>query len=349
MQWPSASLEAVPNCPVCGSASRIELHRDLADDTFFTAPGTWCLQQCGSCGSGYLDPRPTRESIPDAYASYYTHSEHAGSQGSRLKHLCKRLLRQLSDAYVRSLTAPAERSNLVQRLGAAVVKSVPPCREVIDARYRHLRRPTPGSSRLLDIGCGGGDFLRRATILGWDAEGVDFDPKAVATAREAGLNVRVGSIDSYANERDLFDVITCNHVIEHVYEPKQLIEAMHRLIKPKGLLWIETPNIGSHGHQLFGKAWRGLEAPRHVTILNHRALRSLLQDAGFTIVNQTPWNFQHVRMMFAASEAIARHEDPHKTRTSPIPNWRLVKGLLVELLHIERREFSCFRAVKESR
>lgn len=344
--WPARDTESVRECPVCGGTERTLLHAGLVDDTFFTAPGHWTLQRCRDCRSAYLDPRPTPDALPAAYAAYYTHGGAAQTGGGGIKATGKRLLKSLSDAYVATLSTPAAEISWRTRLKATVVRAVPPCRQVVDARFRHLRRPLPGRDRLLDVGCGGGEFMLRARQLGWRVEGVDFDPKAVAQARAQGLDGRVGSIDAYAAVSERFDVVTCNHVIEHVYHPADLVAAIHRLLKPGGRLWIETPNIDSTGHALFGPAWRGLEAPRHITVLGYQALVRLLQQRGFTVTHGTPFNFQHIRQMFACGEAMRAHGDPHNTVTPLLPNRHLLRGLFSEAVSVRRREFVCLRAIK---
>ena len=345
--WPGDELEPVSNCPICGSSARRTMHPALIDDTFFTAAGEWKLQGCGDCGSAYLDPRPTSRSIARAYARYYTHApEHRGRAGG-LKLRIKALMRVFSDAYIASLRdGAAGRSGFSRQAAAACIRLAVPFREVIDAQFRHLRSPAPDRNRLLDLGCGAGDFLERAKLLGWRAEGVDFDPQAVAAARARGLEAREGSIDSYADTCGEFDVVTCNHVIEHVYDPVQMISAIHRLLKPGGLLWIETPNVCSAGHELFGRAWRGLEAPRHIALFSHHALVDTLQKAGFSVSRATPFNIQHIRMMFASSEAMDRQEDPSSAKTPLIPNIRLLRGLWSEIWQVHRREFVSLRALK---
>jgi 2-polyprenyl-3-methyl-5-hydroxy-6-metoxy-1,4-benzoquinol methylase len=292
-----------------------------------------------------LDPRPTPDSIGQAYAQYYTHGAGSVAPVGRLKAAVKGVLQSLSASYSASL-ADAQVRSLGTALRVALVKALPPYREMIDAHYRHLRGPRPGADRLLDLGCGAGEFLQRAQSLGWRVEGVDLDPKAVAVARGLGLNVSVGSVDSYAGTRNAFDVVTCCHVIEHVYDPRELLAAIHRILKPGGQLWIETPNLGSAGHELFGSAWRGLEAPRHLAIFDHHALVKMVRDAGFAITRSTPWNIQHIRYMFMASEAIAAGGDPNNAPRSVLPNWRQLRGLVREALRVERREFVSLRAMK---
>jgi 2-polyprenyl-3-methyl-5-hydroxy-6-metoxy-1,4-benzoquinol methylase len=348
-QWPDDTVERVPACPICRSTSRTLLHADLADDTFFAAPGTWNMHQCGDCGSAYLDPRPTPQSIGNAYAQYYTHGSASPSASRGLRAMLSRQLQRFSDSYEASLTrSQSWTAAFPEALAAACVRVVRPWREVVDARYRHLRRPPVGADRLLDVGCGNGDLLQRAQSLGWKVEGFDFDPKAVAAAQAAGLKVRLGSIQLYSNTREAFDVVTCNHVIEHVHEPRQLLAAMHRVLKPGGRLWIETPNIGSIGHALFGSSWRGLETPRHLALFNHQSLVRMLGDSGFSVTHRTPFNIQHIRFVFASSEAIAAGRDPANARPPALLNWRLLRGLLLEALLVERREFVCLRATKLS-
>ncbi len=343
-RWPEETIERVWACPVCGSTSRAVLHADLADDTFFAAAGTWNLQQCSDCGSAYLDPRPTPESIGNAYARYYTHVTAAPVASRGLRATLSRLLQRFSNAYEASLGR--RQMGMTEAPAAAFVRMVLPWREVVDARYRHLHRPPVGADRLLDVGCGNGDFLQRAQSLGWKVEGFDFDPQAVAAAQAAGLKVRVGSIQLYANAREEFDVVTCNHVIEHVHDPRQLLSDIHRILKPGGRLWIETPNIASSGHALFGRSWRGLETPRHLVLFNHHSLIATVRDAGFAITRRSPWNIQHMRHVFASSEAIAAGRDPYNARPPALPNSRLWRGMLLEALSVERREFVCLRASK---
>lgn len=344
--WPSAELEAVDSCPICGSERRAPLHADLVDDTFFTAPGRWRMMRCGDCGGAYLDPRPTARSVGAAYSAYYTHgaSERAAAGGA--KEAIRNRLRALGAQYAASLACRNGAKGL--QLGAWAVRSLPIFRELVDARYRHLRAPAAGADKLLDIGCGSGEFLKRAEFLGWSAEGVDVDAEAVSVARASGLKATVGSIETFAGVRDAYDVVTCNHVIEHTHQPIELLKAIHRILKPGGLLWIETPNIDSIGHALFGRSWRGLEVPRHIAIFSRDALVRAVEELGFVIVAETAWNLQHIRYMFAASAAIARGADPHNCRTSAIPNPRLLLGLAVEALLRRRREFVCIRASKRA-
>lgn len=73
--WPLADLEYLGQCPVCGSKERVPLHAPMIDRLFECAPDEWQLQTCQQCELGYLDPRPSAQSIGRAYTHYFTHGD----------------------------------------------------------------------------------------------------------------------------------------------------------------------------------------------------------------------------------------------------------------------------------
>jgi SAM-dependent methyltransferase len=165
-------------------------------------------------------------------------------------------------------------------LGQWVARLLPGQRQKLDKGFRYLPKPAQGQ-RLLDIGCGNGNFLVSASEAGWQVSGIEPDPKAATAARQRGVDVTVGTVDLLASESNCFDAITVSHVIEHVHEPKQLLQAVQRLLKPGGIVYIDTPNIQSHGAKLFRQNWRGLETPRHLVLFNPASLKGLLASTGF--------------------------------------------------------------------
>ena len=277
--WPASELESVSACPVCGSAARTVLHEGLIDNVFFVAPGKWTLHRCAQCSSAYLNSRPTPESIGKAYGTYYTHVA-GSSKAPNFAELgfVRKLRRMMSNGYL-NYRYGTQRLPAIA-LGRWLAKFLPALREVLDLEFRYLPRPIQGQ-RLLDIGCGNGDFLVSAREAGWEVLGIEPDSKAADAARQRGLDVTVGTVDLLAGESDCFDAITLSHVIEHVHEPKQLLQAVQRLLKPGGVVYIDTPNINSHGAYLFKKNWRGIEAPRHLVLFNPASLSDLLVATGF--------------------------------------------------------------------
>lgn len=277
--WPADGLESITQCPVCGHTGREVLHADLVDNAFRAAPGKWLLWDCKNCRSAYLDPRPTADTIHLAYANYYTHQEAVGKDDYASLTPARRLRRRLVNGYTNwRYSTHAQPSSA---LGIVAAYTLPNLRKIIDRPYRHLPRLPKAGGKLLDLGCGDGTFLRLARACGWQAFGLDPDPKAVENAATLGLAVYEGGIEYFEGQTELFDIITLNHVIEHVHDPIHVLKACHTLLKPGGQIWLETPNIDSFGHTRFKENWRGLEPPRHLVLFNRQSLQQALLDAGF--------------------------------------------------------------------
>jgi 2-polyprenyl-3-methyl-5-hydroxy-6-metoxy-1,4-benzoquinol methylase len=295
--WPIDGLQAVPRCPLCGSAERELVHKDLTDVVFFCAPGEWTLFRCEQCRSGYLDPMPTPETLGLAYRTYYTHSTSAPAAAG----LMGTLRLSVTNGYRNLRFGSRDRPGL-RVLGALVPRLMPAWATTIDWQCRHLPKPGPGM-RLLDVGSGNGIFLDFARNCGWNVTGVDLDDSAVAASRSRGLDVRTGTIEAIG-EDEQFDGITMGHVIEHVYDPHALLAACYKRLKPGGWIWVDTPNIDSLGHTEYGPHWRGVEAPRHLILFTPASLTDTLTKAGF--VNQQPLHAKLAAVFtWPASESIA--------------------------------------------
>jgi len=108
--------------------------------------------------------------------------------------------------------------------------------------------------RLLDIGCGDGAFsvlLRDA----WEAKevyGVDMSSEAVETAKTRGINAVYVDLNMGGLPFDdgLFDVAFAGEVIEHLLSPDDLLDEIHRILKPEGCCVITTPNLGAWYNRL---------------------------------------------------------------------------------------------------
>src|SRR5205823_2865868 len=141
-------LEAVPRCPVCDRAGRTIRFTDLTDRVFFCAPGTWALFSCDFCGAGYMDPRPTPESIGRAYAVYYTHAAGAtdAAPGSAMG-MKARLKRALYNGYFNARYGYHLKPSLF--LGSLAIPWSPVQQYYANLEIRHLSLPADGG-RVLD-------------------------------------------------------------------------------------------------------------------------------------------------------------------------------------------------------
>lgn len=276
-EWPAGGLERVVACPLCGGSARSTLHEGLQDHAFRAAPGRWTLYQCDACGCAYLDPRPNAATIGLAYGRYYTHA----SAGNPAASAFVRLRRRIADAYLNDKYGTSYPDALPG--GQYVARLFPRKCSYLDVSYaRHLGPATGENTRLLDVGCGNGLFLQFAMHLGWKAEGIDNDAAAVAAARATGCSVIHGSLEDLPFGKACYWHVTLSHVVEHVHDPLKLFRQCLGLLAPGGRLWLQTPNLRSIGHEVFGSSWRGLEPPRHLTLFDKSTLTAALAGAGFS-------------------------------------------------------------------
>jgi SAM-dependent methyltransferase len=167
--------------------------------------------------------------------------------------------------------------------------------EHIDLRRRSLFRGflseiRPfGSRRLLDVGCGSGEFLALAREQGWIADGIEVSPRGAALALRRGLAVHP---DTGELPDDHYDAVTLWNVVDLFRRPIEQMRDVHRLLAPGGLVFVRTPNA------IFqATAWRlsrivvwppslaRLVADAHFfqpLVWGPSTLRTLLLCAGFT-------------------------------------------------------------------
>ncbi|WP_118857361.1 class I SAM-dependent methyltransferase [Sphingomonas mesophila] len=338
--WPADELEKVSACPVCAAPERMLMFDNLQDRIFFSAPGRWTMFRCQGCGSGYLDPRPTPETIGRVYANYYTHEQRSPPVAELSSFL--KLRRTLANGYKNwrfgTKLEPASTA------GVLAARLRPRMRRVLDRQFRHLPRGSVG--RVLDIGCGDGGFLRNAEAMGWEAVGTDLDPVVVAKGRAAGLDVRLGTLEAVDGP---FDVITLSHAIEHLHEPAKVLEACYELLREGGRLWVETPSMDAWGLTRFGPDWRGLEPPRHLVLFSRKALLELLSSLGFTDLRDLPQN-SSAAGLYEISERIQRRGDPELPLPRSLRSRIEAKvGNIIERIRPERREYLAIVATKAPR
>jgi len=277
-QWSSDKIEVLDKCPVCNCKNNSILFSSIIDMMSNNVFDKWTLLRCIECNVAYLSPRPKESSIHLAYNCYYTHSSGSHSiKKEKISLLLKNLKNSLYNVKYK------KKASLKDYLLYSIVFIIFPIYLFLDSKIRHIGALDTKKNKLLDIGCGNGDYLAFAKSLGWDVTGIDLDSNAVDVALSKGLNARVGDVFSLKND-EMFDAITLSHVIEHVYNPNELIQQCYDHLNPGGKLWLETPNINSIGLNVYKEYWRGLEPPRHLILYNRAALNSLLIKSGFHTV-----------------------------------------------------------------
>jgi 2-polyprenyl-3-methyl-5-hydroxy-6-metoxy-1,4-benzoquinol methylase len=136
--------------------------------------------------------------------------------------------------------------------------------------------------KLLDVGAGVGTLLSVAARRGFIVQGVEVSEWAAAFARkEKGLDVLTGPLENACLETESFDIVTINHVLEHVQDPLALLREIHRILKNDGLLVIGVPNFGSIMAGLLGAKWPSLRPEEHIWHFTPATLTQMIAKSGF--------------------------------------------------------------------
>lgn len=147
------------------------------------------------------------------------------------------------------------------------------------ARDALLRYKSGGT--LLDVGCGGGSFLRTVQAKSWSLYGIELSAvSAKRAATTTGATVFNGDVLAAPFPAETFDAITCFHLLEHVYDPKTVLERVWNWLKPGGVFCVQVPNIEAIEARVFRSYWYPLELPRHLYQFSPSSLRKLSNSVG---------------------------------------------------------------------
>ena len=295
-----------PDCLLCGQVG--ELLYEGLQDRQFGVRGEWRLLACHACGLAWLDPQPDAAEIPGLYSQYFTHSPRPPKALFRTP-LVERSATALLLGYD-GVPIPAS-----DRWKARILRWIGPVRDHMLANAMWL--PGARRGRLLDVGCGHGEFLARMRDLGWEGMGVEPDPAAVRVAQDHyNVETLCGTVQEVELPSDHFDAVTLSHVIEHLPDPVATLRECARVLKPDGILVATTPNLRSLGRFCLGADWYAWHIPRHMLMFGPRSIRPLAEQAGLTVVKVVT-SAHSARSCWTTSRTIARQGslgDPRRFR-----------------------------------
>ncbi|MEZ4771714.1 MAG: class I SAM-dependent methyltransferase [Bacteroidia bacterium] len=233
-------------CPVCASP-KIHLVFSPKDHTVSGEP--FQVWHCDQCSFRFTQDIP----VPEEIGSYYK-SEDYISHSNTNKGIVNRLYQM-----VREITLKGKRNLITQSSGK-------------------------NSGKILDIGCGTGEFLGKMKNSGWETLGLEPDEGAASLAKKNhGLSV-LPSDQLFSLENGAYDVITMWHVLEHVHELKAYLQKIQLLLKPNGLLIIAVPNYQSLDAEKYGEFWAAYDVPRHLYHFSPGSMKFLLEEQQFQLM-----------------------------------------------------------------
>lgn len=202
-----------------------------------------------------------------------------------------------------------------------------PVEGLLEAEYRLRRlREFATAGRLLDVGCGHGDFLLAAS-RDFDVFGVDLVPRLRPDAQV--FNVFHGRLEDAAFPENFFDVVSAVETLEHLFNPRRTLGVIHRILEPRGILLLQTGDVDSIRARLNLKTWTYLQPPIHLNFFSREALRRLAAEVGFEPMKS--WSFGRAPTRIP----ILRHLGPTEV-LRPALDWAARAGFL-GAMHVWRR------------
>lgn len=136
---------------------------------------------------------------------------------------------------------------------------------------------------VLDVGCNRGEVLVVLRGRGLEVTGLEPNPDAAAAARARGLDVIEEPIETADLPGDGFRSVLLSQVLEHVHEPRLVLERLRRTLRADGRLYIVVPNVESVWRRVFGADWVHWHVPFHLYHHTRRSLELLLSQSGYRL------------------------------------------------------------------
>jgi ubiquinone/menaquinone biosynthesis C-methylase UbiE len=141
------------------------------------------------------------------------------------------------------------------------------------------------AGRLLDVGCGKGYFVKHCVDAGIDAQGVDLSTTAIEFATKSlGINAIAGRVEDMTEYSGAFETVTMWATIEHLPAPELTLKAIHRVLKPNGLLHLDTGIGADWLDKLLPGVNQWYDPPQHLFVFSASGLRKILEKTGFEVI-----------------------------------------------------------------
>ncbi|NVB77388.1 MAG: class I SAM-dependent methyltransferase [Kofleriaceae bacterium] len=151
-----------------------------------------------------------------------------------------------------------------------------------------LRKHVDGG-RLVELGCAFGFFLEEAKSS-FEASGIELSDHARSICVERGLDVEREATPEFLAKRGPFDAAVMLDVVEHMQDPGETLDRLHRAMRPGAQLLLTTGDYGSLLARAMGKRWRLMTPPQHLWFFSAKTLTMLLERHGFRVHTiEHPW------------------------------------------------------------
>ena len=243
------------HCPLCNSNNLSFLCEGY--DRFYGIEGEFSIYKCGNCKITFTLPQISGDLIAKHYPKdYYAYQIHISKTRKEKINLFFKKPFIFFDLFF--------------------------CK-IVDFLLFPFKRKQIGflGDKILDVGCGSGEFLKSLKSRGCELYGIDIGNVDKESMRLSGIIYTQSDLRTFLIDQPIFDYITLNHVFEHFDDPLFHASKLYQLLKPGGKIIITVPNISSLNRFIFGKYWMAYEIPRHLFHYNTKTLSNIFTEVGF--------------------------------------------------------------------
>ena len=263
-------VENISKCTLCGSELNINL--GMIVESSLDVKNFYQILQCNSCGLGHSQPRPTAASVGQLYE---LKNEYPAM-------LSRRDFDPDGSKYFSKVKDFVAKHEIRKRLESLNVSSV------------------------VDYGAGNGRYSNQIRVLtGGDVCAVDYQDSRPTQLRE---DIRYLTVDQFFSNSIAYDVIFLRHVLEHAYDPVDLLRLLASKLNVGGKIYLEVPNFNSTLRKIFKKSWVGNYLPRHIHHFSEGSLRLAILNAGLKseieMANMPLMGNQFARLLNARSYSL---------------------------------------------
>ena len=257
-------MKKLTTCDLCGNNKFNFLFQ--GQDRMHNIKGIYSLNKCQKCSLIFLNPQPTSRELEKHYPKKY-YSFNGKYPSKKLKWIYKTLFTNKRNFILRSLILP------------------------IKPLFRSTKIIKGGT--FLDMGCGSGEFLILMNSFNMDCYGIEPGEFDKEFANKNNLKIKKTTIFNAKYPSNYFDLITLNHVLEHIENPSQTLKELYRILKSKGTIIISTPQHNNLMFKFFKKNWIQLDLPRHLYLFSTDNLKKYAKKTNLKIekinYNSTPY------------------------------------------------------------
>lgn len=151
-------------------------------------------------------------------------------------------------------------------------------------RYAKIIKNFTHTGMMLDVGCAAGFIMKGFEMEGWKCYGVEPNDTMASYGRENfHFDIQTGSLENYTSDQK-FDLVSMIQVIGHFYDLHQAIRNVKDLLKPNGLVLIESWNMKSLIAKLLGRRWHEYSPPSVLHWFSDTTIKQLFEKQGFRLI-----------------------------------------------------------------